>query len=912
MASIIPGYNYDIFISYRQKDNKGDRWVSEFVDALKDELESTFKEEISVYFDISPHDGLLETHDVDESLKEKLKCLVFIPILSRTYCDPKAFAWDHEFKAFIDQASHDQFGLKVRLRGGNVANRVLPVQIHDLDNQDIKLCESILGGVLRGIEFIYKEAGVNRPLRSNEENPHDNLNHTIYRNQINKLAIAINEILISLKTVDDSKSDKDDAPKETSNKELKDINKQEPAEEKRYSKEGRFYMPRYLKILAPIVLILIVVMTGVWLSSGKQKKDWARYVQIPEIQKLVDENTLVPIRAYEMATEVEKIIPNDSSLKELWPRISTNLSIETEPEGADIFWKEYGKPDGNWNYLGTSPLQNARIPNNFLRIQIVKQDYQTITYSGPPQWGNSGFNWTALNKVKLDRIDSLPENMVRILGINENVGEFLMDRYEVTNKQFKQFIDSGGYTIRKYWTNPIYLNGREIKWEEAMKLFKDNTGYIGPATWEVGNYPEGMENHPVAGVSWYEAAAYAEFMNKKLPSISHWRTVAEIPKAMNIIPLSNFNQASTLPVGEMEGISSFGVYDMAGNVREWCINESNVKDQRYILGGGWNDPTYWFIVPITLEAMDRSVSNGFRCIKELPGDTSFDRLSGMVQSDYRNYREEKPVNDNVFDIITRQYLYDKIPLDPVVSILPESNFCKIEKVTFDAAYSEDKLIIYVFTPKDFAPPYQPIIFFPGAQALGSRASITRPPRDYIVKSGRALILPIYKGTYERSDDLKSQIPDESILFKEHVIMWGKDLGRTIDYLESRSDMLADKIGYLGFSWGARIGGIWPAVEPRLKVIVLVAGGLRMQKTLPEVDPFNFLPRIHQPVLMIDGRYDPIFPAETSSQPMFDFIGTNKQDKKIVYFDYPGHSFLNSFDLKRETLTWYDKYLGPVQ
>ena len=66
MASLVSGFEYDIFISYRQKDNKGARWVSEFVDSLKTELESTFKEEISVYFDINPHDGLLETHDVDE------------------------------------------------------------------------------------------------------------------------------------------------------------------------------------------------------------------------------------------------------------------------------------------------------------------------------------------------------------------------------------------------------------------------------------------------------------------------------------------------------------------------------------------------------------------------------------------------------------------------------------------------------------------------------------------------------------------------------------------------------------------------------------------------------------------------------------------------------------------------------
>jgi len=194
MPSIIEGYNYDIFISYRQKDNKGDRWVSQFVEALRTELESTFKEDISVYFDINPHDGLLETHDVDESLKEKLKCLIFIPIISRTYCDPKAFAWEHEFMAFVEQASKDEYGLKIRLPNGNVVSRVLPIIIHDLDKADIKKCESILGGVMRGVEFIYKEPGVNRPLTP-KDNEDKNLNNTNYRNQINKTALAIRETI---------------------------------------------------------------------------------------------------------------------------------------------------------------------------------------------------------------------------------------------------------------------------------------------------------------------------------------------------------------------------------------------------------------------------------------------------------------------------------------------------------------------------------------------------------------------------------------------------------------------------------------------------------------------------------------------------------------------------------------------
>src|SRR5512133_1315518 len=128
MPSIIQGYEYDIFISYRQKDNKQYGWVTEFVNNLKGELESTFKEEISVYFDINPHDGLLETHDVDESLKEKLRCLIFIPIISRTYCDPNSFAWEHEFKSFTEQALSDRIGLKVELPNSNVMSRILPVR----------------------------------------------------------------------------------------------------------------------------------------------------------------------------------------------------------------------------------------------------------------------------------------------------------------------------------------------------------------------------------------------------------------------------------------------------------------------------------------------------------------------------------------------------------------------------------------------------------------------------------------------------------------------------------------------------------------------------------------------------------------------------------------------------------------
>ena len=199
MSSIIEGYSYDIFISYRQNDNKYDGWVTEFVNHLKLELESTFKEDISIYFDANPRDGLLETHVVDESLEEKLKCLIFIPIISQTYCDPKSYAWQYEFCAFNRSAKEDQFGREIRLTRGNVASRILPVKIHELDPEDESLLENELGGVLRCIEFIYKSPGVNRPLGSEEDHPRDNLNKTYYRDQINKVANAIKEIIAGIK-----------------------------------------------------------------------------------------------------------------------------------------------------------------------------------------------------------------------------------------------------------------------------------------------------------------------------------------------------------------------------------------------------------------------------------------------------------------------------------------------------------------------------------------------------------------------------------------------------------------------------------------------------------------------------------------------------------------------------------------
>jgi dienelactone hydrolase len=310
--------------------------------------------------------------------------------------------------------------------------------------------------------------------------------------------------------------------------------------------------------------------------------------------------------------------------------------------------------------------------------------------------------------------------------------------------------------------------------------------------------------------------------------------------------------------------------------------------------------------------MDRSLSNGFRCIKELPGDTTLSSLSGSIIMEFRDYQKETPVDDKTFNIFLRQYTYDKLPLNDQVIKTEDAGIWKVEKITMDAGYNDERLIVYLFIPRDVQPPYQPILMFPGSTAI--QMDIIHSDyfnrMDFIVRSGRVLVFPILKGTYERKDELKSDRQNESVFYKDHVIMWRKDIGRTIDYLETRSDMNSDNIGFYGVSWGGRMGGLIPAVERRFKAIVLNVGGLAMYKTLPEIDPINFLTRIYQPVLMLNGKYDMFFPVETSQRPMFNLLGTPEKDKKIIIYD-TGH-LVPRTDLIKETLAWYDKYLGPVK
>jgi len=205
------------------------------------------------------------------------------------------------------------------------------------------------------------------------------------------------------------------------------------------------------------------------------------------------------------------------------------------------------------------------------------------------------------------------------------------------------------------------------------------------------------------------------------------------------------------------------------------------------------------------------------------------------------------------------------------------------------------------------------VYFPGSDSIQERASGRLNTRsfDYILKSGRAVIYPVYKGTFERGDPgLTSDYPNPTSAFREHVFSWAKDVSRAIDYLETRPEIAPDRIAFMGVSWGAAMAPIFVALEPRFKACVLLVGGFYLQRSAPEVDAFNFAPRIKAPVLLLNGRFDFSFPMDTSQLPMFNLFGVPDTQKRRLVYD-TGHNTPRPERI-RETLDWLDRYLGPAQ
>jgi hypothetical protein len=671
------------------------------------------------------------------------------------------------------------------------------------------------------------------------------------------------------------------------------------------------------KIMIPVVLLVIAILVSVVLRLRHQSiVRWAKSDAIREIEELYYEMKYA--MAYQLALKAEKFVPEEPEMVELMYDVSRVVSIQTDPPGADVFVKGYTDLDDDWQFLGQSPIPDHRMPAyTFYRWKIEKEGFESVI-------AVAGNGIDTLYR-KLDEKGTIPAGMVRVSGQHTDEGlipDFFIDKYEVTNKQFKVFLDAGGYHEKDYWIHPFIKDGVDLTWERAMDTFRDLTGQHGPAGWQAGDYPDGKDNYPVTGVSWYEAAAYAEFSGKSLPTTEHWDMAAGLNEYSNrrlpsrLIPMSNFNDQGPVPIGDFQSLNCYGTYDMAGNVREWCFNET--EKGRIIRGGAWNDAPYLYRLLGHQSPYDRSPKNGFRCVRYIDGIEIPDMVSQPVDhSEQRDYYQEEPVPDEIFAAYKNQVLYDKTELAPTVEKINEhSEDWTLEKISFNAAYGNERVIAYLYLPKGIVPPFQTAIFFPPINAVFEESFLDDQGVwifDFLLKNGRALLCPVYKGTWERgiNTTYESALPNPTHSYREFMMNIAKDFCRSIDYLETRSDIDMNRLAYLGYSWGAALGAVIPALEDRLNVGVLYLGGLgaRWGKTVPEADQFNYVSRVTIPTLMLNGRYDYTFPLETSARPMFEFLGTPEKDKiqKIYETDH----YLPRNELIKETLGWLDHYLGPV-
>jgi formylglycine-generating enzyme required for sulfatase activity/dienelactone hydrolase len=681
--------------------------------------------------------------------------------------------------------------------------------------------------------------------------------------------------------------------------------------------------------LRPRVAIAAVVCLGAaalltWGAVSRSRRAVFVAESLPRIEALASEFKYQA--AFELANAVEREAAGTVPEAQ-WESITTRVSVASEPAGATVTLEPLGNAAPPIA-LGVTPLAQVRVPRGTFRWRVAQAGY--VSAELVTEGANVRFDLLPESSPDRDMI-RIPGGDVRLWALGGvkaastvAIGAYLIDRHEVTNREFARFVTAGGYTRQEFWTHPFTDGGRTLAFEEAMARLKDTTGRPGPATWKLGSYADGQEDLPVTGLSWYEAAAYAAFAGKELPTIYHWYQ-ADTAGDLQLLPglvlaATNHEGAGPRAATTSGAVGAYGAIDMAGNVREWAANAAD-GSTRIALGGAWSDPAYQYLFPEARPPFDRSDGNGVRCIKRLDTQTRPAADAPLPPFPVIDRTKARPVPDAEYAIFTRFFEKRQTPLDARVESTDESSPRWIkQRVSFAAGYGNERMTALLYLPRSARPPYQVVIQMAGAATFYRRSSATEKDifgwsyAEYLIRGGRAVLIPIWKGSYERSDGfhpLQTDWPS----YREHVVQWVSELHQSIDYLQGRDDIADEAIGYQGISNGAVWAPIFMALEPRIKTGIILLGGLltiSIHETPmpPEIDGLNYAPHVHAPVLMMNGRHDAIFPYETSQLPLLRTLGTQDADKRHLVFPGGHSSFGWSNELIKEGLDWLDQRFGP--
>jgi hypothetical protein len=372
------------------------------------------------------------------------------------------------------------------------------------------------------------------------------------------------------------------------------------------------------------------------------------------------------------------------------------------------------------------------------------------------------------------------------------------------------------------------------------------------------------------------------------------------PLSPDITRQSNLDTGKIAAIGSYRDIGSSGAIDMGGNQREWTSNEG--ANGRYTMGGSWEDEPYLLLQAVARTPWDRSPANGFRCAV-YPEDSPPEAIHlAKLNTPKIDFRAIKPISDDVFDTLVRQGDYGDIPLEAAFeSSNTDGRTWNTEFVSI-AGVDGSRLLLQLFLPKNPAETLPAVVFFPGLDSVMPtelNESLYMSLLDFIPKSGRALIIPHYRGLWENSDGSTMERLSSPAGGPRIIREWTQDFGRALEYVKTRSD-IRDDPAFMGLSLGTVIGNfIVPHYNDTLSCAVFSSGGFSTPN-----QPM-YAPRITLPTLMVNGDTDYIFPVEQTQLPLFDMLGTAPEHKKHVVF-HGGH-MPQTAELARETLECLDRY-----
>ncbi len=192
-----------------------------------------------------------------------------------------------------------------------------------------------------------------------------------------------------------------------------------------------------------VAVLLLAGLLGLRLYQHNSRARWVREQAIPEISRSLDAGEFQA--AFRLLRRAEAILPGDAALRQIHEDSGLDTSFDTSPPGAEVWATGYAPEDDDWLRLGTTPFATRALWLGFYRFRVVKPGFRTVL-GGREVRGGSSLRWD------LDAEGATPPEMVRVLGgavavpgpHYAELRSFLIDRYEITNRQFQKFVDQAG------------------------------------------------------------------------------------------------------------------------------------------------------------------------------------------------------------------------------------------------------------------------------------------------------------------------------------------------------------------------------------------------------------------------------------------------------------------------------------